>query len=167
MFVALPCQVRAEPYSFPKQKPLVFANQLNIDPTPSSAASFDCDHARSAIEKLICSHLSLARADGDLDFSYRLLLHWSAPSARQVIRDQQGAWLRRRDACPDDECLSKVYDDRDSELRQQVRAAELSRTRYVAKLGACQVTRIEMIGGRLWAVEGQKPDGMSFFTPTE
>ena len=158
----LPLQSTAGPHGYPKQKPLVFANKLDVDPTPESTTSFNCHRASSRIEHLICAQLSLARADGDLDFSYRLLLHWAEPQDRGTIVDQQRDWLRQRDACPDADCLSNLYGRRSSELSQQIDVQLKRRLRDLAIPGACEVTRIEMIGGRLQEVEGDKPTGMTF-----
>ena len=68
-------------------------------------ASFDCDKAERAVDRLICSTGPLADADLDLAARYKATLV-AAPdeSARSSRRDQQRSWLKQRDR----ECASSI-----------------------------------------------------------
>ncbi len=64
--------------------------------------SFDCDMARTAIEKRICGSPALAAMDQTVAARYTALqLDIQSKAARTGIVADQRAWLRDRDACGD------------------------------------------------------------------
>jgi hypothetical protein len=70
---------------------------------PSTGPSFDCEIARSQIEKAICGNPTLAKLDLEMADLYRQMYVGSdTVGYREQLRALQRAWLaRRRAACPD------------------------------------------------------------------
>jgi len=101
--------------------------------THSHAASFDCEQARSSIEKLICSNDELSELDSQLGNSYRTAKQYaSTPRSKQVV-DAQPQWLRNvRNRCSDAGCLLKVYKERINELRSQLEIPHFDKSRGVS-----------------------------------
>lgn len=76
------------------------------------APSFDCDLARSAVEKAICSDVALARLDRNVAGAYGSRLKYAADdAARDVVRNGQRAWIKERDAACGGSvaCLTDLY----------------------------------------------------------
>ena len=88
-----------------------------LTPTLSSAASFDCAKASTAVEKLICGSPQISRQDEELSVAYKE----AATQARDkdpLVIDQK-RWLKNeRSLCRDENCLKKVYQERIAELRK-------------------------------------------------
>jgi len=67
--------------------------------------SFSCARAARTVERMICTHAVLARADRELDDLYRRAVGPGASvDARKALRDEQRAWLKQRDQT----CLGKM-----------------------------------------------------------
>ncbi|WP_219760635.1 lysozyme inhibitor LprI family protein [Neoroseomonas alba] len=85
-------------------------------------ASFDCARAASAIERAICAAPELAQLDRQLSQIYAQKRASTQGQQRQVLTDEQRAWIRSRDAaCRADravntECLAGLYRGRIAEL---------------------------------------------------
>lgn len=76
----------------------------------SLAASFDCDHAGTKIEKIICGDRGLSSADSQLGTAYQMQLQDSVGVPRDALIAAQKDWIRNvRDRCQDNACLSHVY----------------------------------------------------------
>ena len=84
---------------------------------PPIAPSFDCAKAGTDVERLICSSQELARADAELAPLYRAALA-SAPD-KQAFRDEGKDWIRLRNGCYDEACLSHMYQTRIKQLRDR------------------------------------------------
>lgn len=80
----------------------------------AQAASFDCERARTQVEKLICSDLNLSVLDEKIARAYRDIV--GNPRSSPSIRQQQREWLRRRNACTDAMCIGDVSVERLLEL---------------------------------------------------
>jgi uncharacterized protein YecT (DUF1311 family) len=82
---------------------------------PSTGPSFDCQIARSQIEKAICGDPILAKLDLELADSYRQMrVSYDTVGYREQLRELQRAWLARtRTACPNEpdqvRCLAAEY----------------------------------------------------------
>lgn len=61
---------------------------------PSQAASFPCDRAISARERLICGNPTLSRADERLSVSYRAALAAVSKEGRAAFRQSEQQWLQ-------------------------------------------------------------------------
>lgn len=82
---------------------------------PSTGPSFDCQIARSQIEKAICGAPTLAKLDLEMTHLYEQMhMSYDTVGDRDQLRALQRAWLARRGtACPDKpdqvRCLAAEY----------------------------------------------------------
>jgi uncharacterized protein YecT (DUF1311 family) len=82
---------------------------------PSTGPSFDCQIARSQIEKAICGNPILAKLDIEMVDLYRQMhVSYDTVGDREQLRALQLAWLaHRRTVCPDKpdqvQCLAAEY----------------------------------------------------------
>jgi uncharacterized protein YecT (DUF1311 family) len=146
---------------YPHERPVRLSPATAGEFTIESLVSFDCRRARTGVEKMICSDRQTAYSDHDVDFAYRLRLFRAPAPQRAAIALEQREWLKRRDMCPDIQCLRDIYEDRAKALRDQNAARSRRLRASVLTVGACEVTRIQDLEGRLEAVEGERPDGMT------
>ena len=83
--------------------------------------SFDCRKASTPVEHAICNDPQLAALDGELHDAYQGARQGLDEAERIVLRDEQRAWLRERDACASDPwpvvCVRDRMQDRLPELR--------------------------------------------------
>lgn len=90
-------------------------------PGTLSGPSFDCSKARAWAEKVICSDPELAALDQELASAYRSARARHSDTRSDSLKQEQRAWLRRRDACEGRPqsfgCLRRAYEIRISELR--------------------------------------------------
>lgn len=81
-------------------------------------ASFDCAKAGTAVEKEICKDANYDLGERDKVLA-RLYVGLKRAGGHDAVLKQQGAWLKKRDACgPKPECLSRRYDERIAELAE-------------------------------------------------
>lgn len=77
--------------------------------------SFDCNTAKSYVEKTVCTNEELAKLDNQLGAKIKRLLETS--ESTKPIRDQQKTWLKdKRDPCQTMDCLLEVYKSRLDDL---------------------------------------------------
>ncbi len=72
----------------------------------SSAASFNCAKAATAVEKAICTSKPLSSLDAILAKLYKVA------SKNPAAKTEQKAWMASRDACTDAECVATQYAER-------------------------------------------------------
>jgi len=84
--------------------------------TTAHAASFNCDQASTKVEKLICSDTQISKLDDEISFEYKRALSEGYNSPQQ-IKNEQRAWLKKRNNCINSECLIFEYKTRILELR--------------------------------------------------
>lgn len=95
---------------------LLFALFISLTP-PVFAASFDCAKAGTAVEKLVCQNLFLSKLDDALAKNYGDLLKSNDNLyPKKDLREEQKAWIQKRNACADAKCLVGLYGDRVDEL---------------------------------------------------
>jgi len=83
------------------------------------AASFDCAKAGTTVEKLVCQNLFLSKLDEALAKNYGDLLKSNDNLyPKKELREEQKAWIQKRNACTDAKCLVGLYGDRVDELCQ-------------------------------------------------
>ena len=89
------------------------------NPAPSVAAvratarpSFDCRQARNNAERSICSDPGLADLDVQMARRYARMQNNIDGRPAEILRDEQRAWLRRRDACATSACIRALYETR-------------------------------------------------------
>ena len=86
---------------------------------------FDCQKARTPIEKLICGSDVLSNQDRQMSQLYKSLLNQAAEKDRGQIRDEQRIFLKRRDKLCNldptaaEECLREIYQERITALKTQ------------------------------------------------
>ncbi|MFB9952300.1 lysozyme inhibitor LprI family protein [Rhizobium puerariae] len=92
-------------------------------PHAASAASFDCERADlAADEKVICDTRSLNDADVKMVTTFDLLTGLMPMGNRDKLRDDQSAWLKKRQACGEDvDCIRATYDERLKQLDEAYR----------------------------------------------
>jgi uncharacterized protein YecT (DUF1311 family) len=78
------------------------------------AASFDCEKAKSAVEKMICADAELSKLDEELADVYKTALLDEERS--ESIRRIQKQWLKERNSCIDASCVNLSYTTRLNEL---------------------------------------------------
>jgi len=79
------------------------------------APSFDCAKVSTGPERLICSNKELSEADVKLSQAYKAALNVS--SNKETLKEEQNSWRKNeRDACADVTCMTKVYQQRISQL---------------------------------------------------
>lgn len=83
--------------------------------TTAHAASFNCDQASTKVEKLICSNTQISKLDEELSSAYKNAL--AKENNSQQLKNEQRAWIKKRNSCIDSECLIIEYKRRISELR--------------------------------------------------
>ncbi len=77
----------------------------------ASAASFDCEKARSNVEKLICTDPALSKMNEDLNSIYQHVL--SEATDKSVIVQLQREWLKREvHICTQSSCLKNAFSSR-------------------------------------------------------
>lgn len=88
-----------------------------VSPFAASAASFDCNKAKAADEKTICTHLTLNDKDVAMATRYQFLKGLFAMGQRGALQDSQQAWLKTRQQCASSvSCLNQAYDRRLQQL---------------------------------------------------
>ena len=97
-------------------KRILIALSISLIVEPAAAASFDCDKARTRIEKAVCADPGLSRLDELLGRFYQGARQQLAENASCLEADQR-RWLRAvRDPCASAGCLRKAYLERLAEL---------------------------------------------------
>lgn len=100
----------------------VFMLLVVLFPFLSFAASFDCAHAATKMEKLICGDPQLSKNDEELAASYSQALK-EAPDPG-VIKKQQREWLGEvRKRCNDAACIGDAYSLRIAQLTSVKKSA--------------------------------------------
>lgn len=80
--------------------------------------SFDCQKARTLVEKLICANPQLARMDARMAIAYFTLRIGARPS--EQLLNEQRLWLREgRNRCDDLQCLISKYQERIQQLESR------------------------------------------------
>lgn len=75
----------------------------------SYAASYDCQKAGSAVEKMICNEQELSIKDSYLSLLYNQLSNTASSSQ---LTESQKQWLKERNRCQSPSCLANAYDQR-------------------------------------------------------
>jgi uncharacterized protein len=136
-------------------------DKSGINPTPESAASFDCTKAKLRVEQLICRNFSLAMADGEMGEQLWFLKRRLTTQQWADVIHSQRVWLQRRNACLSSKCLETAYEQRSRELVKVGNARDRYLRRNVSRVGQCEKTTVESIGPRLQHVEGEPLNGTS------
>ncbi|MFO1349113.1 MAG: hypothetical protein U1F12_11105 [Pseudomonadales bacterium] len=97
--------------------------QIKSDKEPSSVIlpgpSFDCAKAATSIEKMICSDTYIGNLDGILSHNYKALFgdeYGFDEAGKKSTKDEQKAWMVKRNACATKECVIDAYKSRIDEI---------------------------------------------------
>ena len=92
----------------------------------ANAASFDCNKARTFVEKEICKTPVLSQLDDALGKNYKNILNskLSDVQAENTSIDA-GLWLSERNKCKDKICLEKMYRARVDELCENAKTMQV------------------------------------------
>lgn len=91
-----------------------------ILPLFAAAAGFDCNLARTKVEKMICADETVSHMDETLSAQYRTLRTQSDETARRLLIKDQRAWLKTRNRCGDTACLQQTYETRIAKFRHKL-----------------------------------------------
>ncbi|QXG50028.1 lysozyme inhibitor LprI family protein [Pseudomonas viridiflava] len=92
---------------------LIFALSLTGLSHCAFAASFDCNKASTATEKLICSDAETSALDGKLQQAYKTALAATDAYGKKALAKEQRNWITyRRGLCQDTTCLQQAYTSR-------------------------------------------------------
>lgn len=119
---------------------VAFALALLAAPQGALAQSFNCDNAKTPVEKLICATTELKKLDSALDDAVQSALNTSL-AARTKLLVEERAWLSERDrkcappaGAPDAEqskkavaCLTGAYQERIAAVEALVKAQAAAR----------------------------------------
>jgi len=102
---------------------------LTLLPLLAWSASFDCQKARSAPEKMVCANQELSRLDEQLDQTYRGALNTVASQVKadktpagapsKLVKEQKHWITYQRNICTDAACLREVYQARIELLKRE------------------------------------------------
>jgi uncharacterized protein YecT (DUF1311 family) len=95
---------------------MILQLMLAVAAVPAGASamrpSFDCTHAATRVETMICADPALAARDRAMQVAYR--------HARRLRRSWQPSpqreWLAQRNACSSADCIAAAYDERFGEM---------------------------------------------------
>lgn len=84
------------------------------------AASFDCSNANESYEKIICSDNVLNKMDEALSNNYRVVMNSeNSQKIKDLLKQDQIAWLNKRNACNEYSCIRSLYEWRVDEIYER------------------------------------------------
>jgi len=89
---------------------------LSLFVSSAYAVSFNCQKAKTFIEKAICTNPELSELDDELGSLYQLAVTDNKNPA--VFKKQQLGWLKQRDTCQTVDCVKKSYKQRIATLNK-------------------------------------------------
>lgn len=110
----------------PEPKKTVVAAKAAKAPAPepartakaSASPSFNCRHAKTRSEKLVCGSGSLAAADRRMSAVYYGEMAGADPAAKRALRRTRDQFLAKRERCSSESCVARVYEERVAEIRR-------------------------------------------------
>jgi uncharacterized protein YecT (DUF1311 family) len=85
-----------------------------ITASVANAASFNCAKASHTVEKLICKNPKILGQDWNMAFIYKYALLYGKDSRH--LKSTQREWLKHRNQCKNEECLTENYQARTEAL---------------------------------------------------
>ena len=105
---------------------LPFLLSLPVVAPAATGPSFDCAHAKSRVNQMICASPELSARDREVAEHYRALAALPGTDLAALRRDE-AAWLRDvRDPCPDAACVADAYAVRDAVLQARLRRGAIA-----------------------------------------
>ena len=87
----------------------------------AASPSFNCRHAGTRTEKLVCSSGGLAAKDRQMASIYYAAMANADAATRSHLRRSRDSFLVRRERCATEECVTAVYNARIAEIRSITR----------------------------------------------
>ena len=91
------------------------------EPAPARNAarpSFNCRHARTRTERMVCSDARLAGRDRRMASVYYARMAGADVETRLRLRRSRDAFLARRERCDSEACVAEEYERREEEIRR-------------------------------------------------
>jgi hypothetical protein len=114
--------VRPLPPSEPPRPPSAEKRAAAEAPPPTTRVqarpSFNCRHARTSTEKMVCASPKLAARDREMASLWYALMADADPATRNHLRRSRDAFLGRRERCGSEACVGSAYASRMAELRR-------------------------------------------------
>lgn len=117
------------------------------------AASFDCQKADTAVERMVCSHPRLSKLDDEMAEVYSAVLTRATaprfgtgltrPTTPEGLRGEQRSWLATRDKCTDLACVTSAYLNRLNVLKSAIRIPQYDKSTSGAKSDDTRVIGID------------------------
>jgi len=109
------------PQARPRQAPEPRASTPPPEPqrpaTASARPSFNCRHARSRSERLVCGSGALAALDRRMSSMFYSALANAPPGTRAALRRSRDRFLAFRERCGSEACIAQAYRDRMDEIQ--------------------------------------------------
>jgi uncharacterized protein len=74
-----------------------------------NAASFNCDRAKTFVEKVVCSDPLLSKLDDALAENYKGMLNSDFGNSQKSLKTAQIKWIKGLNQCKDNQCLIDAY----------------------------------------------------------
>ncbi|HEX8643912.1 MAG TPA: hypothetical protein VF702_08370 [Allosphingosinicella sp.] len=84
----------------------------------AASPSFNCSHARSRSERMVCASGALAAKDRQMAAIYYAAMANADVGTRAHLRRSRDAFLTRRERCGSEDCVMSIYDARIQEIRR-------------------------------------------------
>lgn len=92
------------------------------EPVPGAKAgaspSFNCRHARTRSEKMVCGSGSLAAADRQMSAAYYSEMARADAATKRALRQTRDRFLAKRERCSSESCVASAYQERVAEIRR-------------------------------------------------
>ncbi len=83
----------------------------------AASPSFNCKHAKTPSERMVCGSGSLAAADRRMSAVYYSEMATADAEAKRALRRTRDKFLATRERCSTDSCVARVYEQRVAEIR--------------------------------------------------
>jgi len=103
----------------PEQRRPARASEEFVRPTKVAASpSFNCKHAKTGSEKMVCGSGSLAAADRRMSAVFYSEMASADAEAKRALRRTRDQFLARRERCSTEDCVARIYAERVMEIRR-------------------------------------------------
>ena len=120
-----PQPVMPRPVQQAKAKPAVpeqLAKRPKREPvrqaSGTASPSFNCKHAKTPSERMVCGSGSLAAADRRMAAVYYSQMASADADAKRALRRTRDKFLARREHCSSEACIARTYAERINEIRR-------------------------------------------------
>jgi uncharacterized protein YecT (DUF1311 family) len=103
--------------SEPSPSPPKAAAQTRASAATGARPSYNCRHAGTRTEIMVCANPSLAASDRRMASVYYAAMADADGTTRQRLRRSRDRFLARRESCRSEACVDAAYDERVREIR--------------------------------------------------